>query len=355
MAEHSTTHSAPSTPAASQAAHIRYRMSYNENPLGASPTAVAAIQEAAAGLAQYPPNLDDALRNALAGLHGRGLTPDHFVTGNSGCDILDLIARAFLTSGDEAVICRPTFPVYEATVRSASAAIAYVDLPADTFHYDVDALLAAVTERTRLLYLCSPNNPTGTLFSQTQLNALLAGLPERVLVVFDEVYYHFVTNPQRADPLAAILDKANVIVVHTFSKAYGLAGLRLGYAVARPELAAQLAALRRPFHLSTLCLVAGLAALQDEAHVQRTVEVTLAGRDWLYGQIRELGLEAWLSQANFVLLRCPVPAAEWAEKLQGCGILVRPAFGLPDCLRVSVGLPEANQAFIVALGELVGA
>lgn len=353
MAEHSTTPSAPPAPGASQAAHVRYRMSYNENPLGASPAAVAAIQEAAAGLAQYPPNLDDTLRNALAGLHGRGLTPDHFVTGNSGCDILDLIARAFLNPGDEAVICRPTFPVYEATVRPAGAAIVHVDLPTDTFHYDVDALLAAVTERTRLLYVCSPNNPTGNLLSRPQLHALLAGLPERVLLVFDEVYYHFVTDPQRADPLAAVLDRANVIVVHTFSKAYGLAGLRLGYAVARPDLTAKITALRRSFYLSTLCLVAGLAALGDEEHVQRTVEITLAGRDWLYGQIRELGLQAWPSQANFILLRCPVPAAQWSEKLQGQGILVRPAFGLPDCLRVSVGLPEANQAFIAALGELV--
>ncbi len=230
----------------------------------------------------------------------------------------------------------------------------HVDLPQDTFLYDVDALLDAVTPRTRVLYLCSPNNPTGTLLSAAELDALLAKLPARVIVAFDEVYYHFITDAARPDAIGAALGGANVVVIHSFSKAYGLAGLRLGYAIAKPELASKLAALQRPFHLNTLCFVAGLAALADTAHVDRTVAVTLAGRDRLYGQIRELGLEAWPSQANFVLLRCPVPAAQWAEALQGRGILVRPAFGLPDCLRVTVGLPEANQAFIEALAELVG-
>ncbi len=176
-----------------------------------------------------------------------------------------------------------------------------------------------------------------------------------MIVVFDEVYYHFITAADRPDPLADAADGANVLIVHSFSKAYGLAGLRLGYAAGKPELVAQAAALRLPFHINALCFAAGLAALKDDAHVARTVEVTLAGRDWLYGQLRELGLEAWPSQANFVLFRCPTsaPAAAWAEKLQGHGILVRPAFGLPDCLRVSVGLPEANQAFIDALGTLL--
>jgi len=362
MAEHPQTHPAPSKPGAyprgperSSGARIRHKLSSNENPLGASPAAVAAIQAAAEGLWEYPPFLDDELRSALAAHHGRGLTPDHFVTGNSGCDVLNLIARAFLVPGDEAVICRPTFPIYETTARAAGATIVPVDLPADTFRYDVDALLAAVTPATRLLYLCSPNNPTGILLSAQQWAGILAGLPERVIIVFDEVYYHFITAADRPDPLADAADGANVLVVHSFSKAYGLAGLRLGYAAGKPELVAQAAALRLPFHINALCFAAGLAALKDDAHVARTVEVTLAGRDWLYGQLRELGLEAWPSQANFVLFRCPTsaPAAAWAEKLQGHGILVRPAFGLPDCLRVSVGLPEANQAFIDALGTLL--
>jgi histidinol-phosphate aminotransferase len=180
----------------------------------------------------------------------------------------------------------------------------------------------------------------------------MQALPERTVVVFDEVYYHFVTDNTRADPIDFVLEDANIVVLHSFSKAYGLAGLRLGYGIAKPELAQQVSALRLPFHLNTLCFEAGMAALADTDHVYETVAVTLAGRDWLIGQLRELGLEAWPSQSNFVLFRCPVAAAEWAEKLEGYGILVRPAFGLPGHLRVTVGLPEANQAFIEALTEL---
>ena len=151
-----------------------------------------------------------------------------------------------------------------------------------------------------------------------------------------------------------MLQDANIVALHSFSKAYGLAGLRLGYAIAKPEIAQQIASLRLPFHLNTLCFEAGMAALADTSHVEKTVEVTLAGRDWLIGQLRELGLDAWPSQSNFVLFRCPVAALpSGREKLEGYGILVRPAFGLPDYLRVTVGLPQANQAFIDALAEIM--
>ena len=182
----------------------------------------------------------------------------------------------------------------------------------------------------------------------------MAELPERVVVIFDEVYYHFINAADRPDPIDYVLTGANIIALHSFSKAYGLAGLRLGYGIAKPELIETVSRLKRPFHLNTLCFEAGLAALEDTAHVDKTVAVTLAGRDWLIGQLRELGLEVWPSESNFVLFKCPVPAIEWAEKLEGYGILVRPAFGLPEHLRVTVGLPEANQAFVNALGELIG-
>lgn len=330
-----------------------YKMSSNENPLGCSSAVTAAVQAAAAGLGDYPPYTDDALRQALADLHGRGLTPDHFVTGNGGCDVLELLARALLSPGDEVIICPPTFPIYQLTAQEAGASIVNVDLAPGTFAYREDAILDAVTERTRLIYLCSPNNPTGNLLRQEQMDAIMAALPDRGIVVFDEVYYHFVTDTERPNPIDYVVEDANIVALHSFSKAYGLAGLRLGYGVAKPEIAQQIAARRRPFHLNTLCFEAGMAALADTAHVDKTIAVTLAGRDWLIGQIRELGLEAWPSQSNFVLFRCPVPAARWAEELEGHNILVRPAFGLPDHLRVTVGLAEANQAFVDALAQLV--
>ena len=260
--------------------------------------------------------------------------------------------RALLSPGDEVIICPPTFPVYELTAKQAGSAIVTVPLQPGTFAWRVDAILDAVSSMTRLLYLCSPNNPTGSLLPLDQLNHIIDSLPQRVIVVFDEVYYHFISEQNRPDPVDYILQDANILALHSFSKAYGLAGLRLGYGIAKPQIARQISALQRPFHLNTLCFEAGLAALADTSHVEKTVAVTLAGRDWLIGHIRELGLEAWPSQSNFILFRCPVPAIEWAEKLQGYNILVRPAFGLPDHLRVTVGLPEANHAFIDALSEL---
>ena len=331
-----------------------YKMSSNENPLGCSPKVAAAVEAAAAGLGDYPPYTDDALREGLAEMHGRGLTPEYFVTGNGGCDVLEMIARALLQPGDEVIINPPTFPIYALTAEAVGARIVKVDLEPETFAVRVDAILDALSDHTRLIYICSPNNPTGTLLAKEQMAQIMQSLPERAIVVFDEVYYHFVSDKNRPDPIDYVLKDANIIVLHSFSKAYGLAGLRLGYCIAKPEIAQQISALRLPFHLNTLCFEAGMAALADTGHVAETVAVTLAGRDWLVGQLRELGLKAWSSQANFVLFRCPVPAAEWASKLEGYGILVRPAFGLPDYLRVTVGLPEANRAFVDALTELVG-
>ncbi len=329
-----------------------YKMSSNENPLGCSASVAAAVQAAAAGLGDYPPYTDEKLRDALSEFHGRGLTRDHFITGNGGSDVLEMAARTLITPGDEVIICPPTFPIYELTAKNAGATIVEVPLLAGGYEVDVEAVLGAVTDKTRILYLCSPNNPTGTLLSQEKLDAIMAGLPDRVKVVFDEVYYHFISVENRPDPIDYVLDSANILVLHSFSKAYGLAGLRLGYGIAKPELIETVSRLKRPFHLNTLCFEAGLAALADPAHVEKTVDVTLAGRDWLIGHIRELGLEVWPSESNFVLFKCPVPAMDWAQKLEGYGILVRPAFGLPDHLRVTVGLPEANQAFVDALAEI---
>jgi histidinol-phosphate aminotransferase len=258
-----------------------------------------------------------------------------------------------LSHGDECIVFRPTFPVYEMQAGHQGAQIIHIDLEPKTFAYDVDEILAAVTPKTRLVYLCSPNNPTGSLFKANQLAGLLAGLPGEVLLVYDEVYYHFVNAVDRPDPLEYVLSGANLVVVHSFSKAYGLAGLRLGYAIGSPENAGRLSSIRRPFHLSSVTFEAGMAAIADQAHVAKTVEVTLQGRDWLYGQLQELDLTVWPSQGNFLLFQCAGPAAEWAEQLQEYGIIVRPAFGLPDCLRVTIGLPEANQALVAALDDIL--
>lgn len=323
----------------------------NESPIGPSPRAVEAMQQAATMLNRYPPMGDEELRAALAELVGQGLEPDNFFSGNGGCDVLDMIARAFLNPGDECIICRPTFPVYDVTARRAGGSVVYVDLDPEHFTYDVEAILAAVTERTRLVYLCSPNNPTGTTISAQQMETLVNNLPPQVLLVADEVYHHFATAGDYPDTLEYVQAGKNVVVVHSFSKALGLAGLRLGYGIAPAEIARYVSRLRNAFHLSKVTLAGGVAGLQDTAHIQKVVDLVVSGRKWLYEQLAELGLQVWPSQGNFVLFKPPAAAEEISEQLLHRGFIVRPMthFYLPTHLRVTVGLPQENEQFISAL------
>ena len=329
------------------------KIASNESPIGPSPRAIEAIQQAALTLNRYPPLSDDELRVALSEFLGRGLGPDNFFSGNGGCDVLAMLAYSFLSPGDECIICRPTFSIYEITARRAGAEMIYVDLDPEDYSYDVEAILAAVTEKTRLIYICSPNNPTGTIITAPQMEILVDNLPPHVLLMTDEVYHHFATRADFPDSLAYVQEGKNIAILHSFSKAFGLAGLRLGYAIAAPEIARYLSRAHQPFHLNQLALRAGLAALQDQAHVEKIVKLVLSGRDWLYEQLTRLGLRLWPSQANFILFKPPFPAAEVSERLLRRGVIVRPMtpFYLPTHLRVTVGLPAENKRFIDALRD----
>jgi histidinol-phosphate aminotransferase len=331
------------------------KIASNENPFGPSPLAVAAIQAAATDLNRYPPMGDEDLRAALAEAIGQGTEPDNFLTGNGGCDVLSMIASSFLDPGDECVICRPTFPVYDITARRRGAQIIYADLNPEHFTYDVEAILSAVTERTRLVYICSPNNPTGTTITAEQMETLVNNIPDHVLIIADEVYYHFATAPDFPDTLAYVREGKNVVIIHSFSKAYGLAGLRLGYAIAPAEIARYLSRARESFHLSQLVIAGGIASLQDEAHIDKTVTQTIAGRDWLCEQLTRLGLQVWPSQGNFILFKPSFSPAEVSERLSQRGVIVRPMtqFYLPTHLRVTVGRSIENERFIAALSEVL--
>jgi histidinol-phosphate aminotransferase len=331
------------------------KIASNENAFGPSPRALAAIQNAAGGLNRYPPMGDEDLRGALAEAIGRDMEPDNFFTGNGGCDILSMMATSFLEPGDECIICRPTFPVYDLTARRVGGRVVYADLDPDHFSYKVEAILGAVTERTRLIYICSPNNPTGGVITAEQMETLVNHTPDYVLIIADEVYHHFVTAPDYPDTLAYVRAGKNVAIVHSFSKAFGLAGLRLGYAIAPPEIARYLSRARESFHLSQLVIAGGIAGLQDKAHLKTTINQTIAGREWLYEQLAGLDLRVWPSQGNFILFKPPFPPAEISERLQRRGIIVRPMtqFYLPTHLRVTVGLPAENERFITALGEIL--
>lgn len=343
-----------STPAATDAAHVSpYRLGSNENPLGTSPKAQAAIAHAAAGLWQYPPRSDESFRQVVASYHG--LDAANVAIANSGCDALWLIAQAALDDTSQAIICPPTFPVYALTVQKRGADIINVPLDSDTFALDVEGILAAVTANTKAVYLCNPNNPTGTYFGEDALTHLLEHLPEHVWVIYDEVYYHFVDEAIRLDINAKLDAHPNLVVVHSFSKAYGLAGVRLGYALAHADTAARLRAHNLPFHVNTLALLAGEAALADSEHIAASVANNQREKPKLEQSLHALDIRTWQSHANFVLFACPTGwnAETLSARLLEQGIIVRPAFDLPQHLRVTVGLPELNNAFIAALNKLL--
>jgi histidinol-phosphate aminotransferase len=281
------------------------------------------------------------------------MSPENFVTGNGGCDVLTLLATAFLNPGDECVVCRPTFPVYDITARRIGASVTHVNLNPEHFTYDVEDILAAVTERTRLVYVCSPNNPTGTILTAAQMDTLVNNLPSHTLLVTDEVYHHFVTADNYPDSLRYVQAGKNVLILHSFSKAFGLAGLRLGYAIAPAEIAQYLSRAREPFHLSSVAFAGGIAALRDRVHLEKAVDLVVSGRNWLKANLATLEVQVWPSQGNFILFKPPFAAAEVSEQLLRRGVIARPMsqFYLPTHLRVTVGLPEENERFIAALRD----
>lgn len=331
------------------------KMASNENALGPSPRALEAIRDALPPLDRYPRVTDDQLRERLAGLQGPGIGPEHIATSNGGTEMLALIAQGFIEEEDEVVFCPPTFPMYEILTRRRGGQPVRVDLTSD-YQYDAEAILGAITPRTRLIFICSPNNPTGTIITRTQADQLMAGVPDRVVVVFDAAYLDFVDRDDHADVLGYMRAGRYVVVVRTLSKSHGLAGLRVGYAVAHPELAEYLWRCRLPFHLSSVTLAGAMAAVEDTDHVARTREMVLTEREWLYRQLRELGLSPIPTQSNFITFRPGYDPQLVYEHLMRHGVVIRPAgfFYMPDCARVTVGVHEQNERFIAALKDVLG-
>lgn len=330
-----------------------YKLSSNESPLGSSPAVVETIRRLADTLGEYSPVSDARLRSALASSYGRGLSPDNFFTANGGFEVLDMIARGFLSREDKCIVCRPTFGVYAKTAMSQGAEVVDVPLDRRNFSHDVGAILDQVEASTRVVYLCNPNNPSGAIMPAAEMEALVSGLPEHVLLVTDEVYHHFVTRDDFPDSIHYVMDGKNVVIVRSFSKAYGLAGLRVGYCMGRPEIIDYLSRLQRTFHLNTLAFEGAITALEHQEHVHETARYIWREKVWLFDQLAQLNVEVWPSEANFFLMRCHVPAADLFEYLLDAGVIVRPGenFGLPDCLRVTIGMREANEALVDALSR----
>ena len=332
-----------------------YRMSANETPLGPSPRAVAAMQAAAANVGMYPPIGTEPLREALADIWGQDLTRDNFYFGCSGYETIELAARAYLRPGDEMIVCPPTFNIYY-KVAALEGAVA-VDAPLKTdFTIDVEAVLSAVNDKTRMVILCNPNNPTGNMaVTRTQMDRLMNALPEDVVLVADEVYYQFVENDQFPNSVDYVQQGKSIILIHSFSKVYGLPGLRLGYGIAPVEIADYVAGFHRGFHINGIAQAGALAAMQDPAHMQRNIDVARGGRKWICKQLDELGLEYVPSETNFVLIKLPVDSGMVAAELEKEGVMVRPLSGgsLHNCLRVSSTHEAGNERFIAGLARIL--
>ncbi len=334
-----------------------YKLQNNENPLGPSPRVVEAINAIAPTLSYYPEFSDIKLRRAIVNVLGDELTPEHIFTGCSGFEVLELIARAFLSSGDEVILCSPTFTgAYSRVISPLGAIVVDVPLVPETFEYRVEAVLGAINEKTKLIMICNPNNPTGTVIPADKIDALISAVPDHVLVVADEVYHHFVDDPAFPDSIQYVRQGKNIAIVHSFSKAYGLAGMRLGYGIARPEIANYIAGMHRGFHQNKLALAAGIAACEDQAHLRHVVEILRGEAAWVCEQFDRLDIRYWRPAANFILFETKMLAEALEQRLLERGFLLRGQArnNMPYCMRISLSIREDNQAFIDALEEILG-
>jgi histidinol-phosphate aminotransferase len=328
------------------------KLASNENPLGPSPRAVAAIREHAAKVAFYPEGAAPALRKALSEF--LAVPPDTLVFGNGSDEILHLLCAVFIRPGkDETIQGDPSFSMYEIYATLADAKVNRV--PLKNLVHDLPAMADRITPNTRLIFIANPNNPTGTIVSQTEIDRFMDRVPNDVIVVFDEAYHEYVDPRLCPNVLPYIEAGRNVVVTRTFSKAYGIAGLRVGYAIARPEIVAHLERARSPFNVNILAQAAATAAIADQDHINASIAVNVAGKAQLTRAFDSLGLEYTPSQANFVLVDIKGDSREMFQALLRHGVIIRPGsgLGLPNYIRVSIGTEQQNSKFIDALNAVL--
>lgn len=327
------------------------KLASNENPLGTSPLAVEAMRKALLSAHRYPDAQAYYLRQRLA--RHLDVPEDWLLFGNGSTELIELAALAFLAEGDPGLIASGSFPMYRIALQVRGARV--IEVPLQDYRYDLAAMARRAREGVRLVYLANPNNPTGTWFDADALAEFLNAVPQDVVVVLDEAYYEYVEQPGYSRSLKELRAGRNLIVLRTFSKIYGLAGLRIGYAVARPELLEAMTRVRLPFNTSSLAQAAALAALDDTEHVRRSRENNRAGLAQLERGLRVLGLEVIPSVANFMMVVLQQPAAAVAEALLHQGVIVRPLawMGFPNAIRISVGTPQENQRLLEALAVVM--
>lgn len=319
------------------------KLASNENPIGPSHAAVRAIT---AGLKKtlnrYPDGSGYYLKNALA--KELSVKPEEIILGNGSNELIDIAGRTFLAPGDEAVMAHPSFVVYSMAVQAAGGKA--IQVPLMDYKHDLDAMLNAVTPKTKMLFIANPNNPTGTMNTKEEFDRLMRKIKDGILVVVDEAYHEYVTNTEYADTFKHFRGSRDILILRTFSKIYGLAGLRIGYGIAHQEIITEMNKVRAPFNTNSVAQKAAIEALKDKGHIKKSREINNRGKKYLYKELSSLGIRHVPTEANFIYM----PVADSMniyKKLLHAGVIVRPMG--PDAIRVTIGLPEENRKFIKAM------
>ncbi|WP_223066639.1 histidinol-phosphate transaminase [Paenibacillus caui] len=326
------------------------KLASNENPFGSSPKVPAAIQEELSNISLYPDGSAGELTRVLSGQ--LGVNPNQIIFGCGSDEIIALIARAFFLPGDETIMADQTFSVYKSNADIEGAVS--IEVPLVNGTHDLEAMLAAITDRTKVIWVCNPNNPTGTIVSAAELTAFLNRVPEHVLVVLDEAYAEYVVDDSYPESLSLLGKHRNLVVLRTFSKIYGLASLRIGYGIGDAGVIKLINQVREPFNTSRIAQAAALAALGDREYIEQCRERNAEGIRYLYEQFDRLGLSYFPAHGNFIMVDVRSSAVEMFQSLLKLGIIVRSGFGkYPNSIRVTVGSAEQNRKFISALEQVL--
>lgn len=326
----------------------------NENVLGASPKAKAAIAEALAELHLYPDHQEDILLEKLAVRIGGGITPSHLVSGNGSCDVLRMIVQAFIKPGKKSLIAAPTFGMYELLTELFGGESVFV--PLKDFTIDLARLAAAVDDKVGLIFVCNPNNPTGTIITHEQANTFMKEIPEGPVTVFDEAYKEFVENPDFPRVTEFINEGYPVLVTRTFSKLYGLASMRVGYGFGREDLMEQVRHNKLHFNSGRLAYLGAAAAVDDEEHIVESFQMVKEGRQYYYQAFDEINIQYLPTESNFIFLTgLPMDANYICEEAMKLGVILRPTspFGLPDNIRITIARPAENERVVEVLNEII--
>lgn len=325
------------------------KLASNENPVGPSPMAVQALAAPASTLNRYPDGGCFYLRKRLAA--GLGVGEDELIFGNGSNELIEIAVRTFMRPGDEAVMAHPTFVVYAmaAGVHGCTA----VEVPLKDDAHDLTAMAEAINDKTKMVFIANPNNPTGTIKTKQEFGEFMGRVPEGVLVVMDEAYFEYVTRDDYADSVEYLRAGREILILRTFSKIYGLAGLRIGYGITSAGVAADMNRVREPFNTNSLAQCAALAALGDTAHLQRSRRLNEEGKHYLYRELEALGVDFVPTEANFIFMRVSDAPAMYGALLKE-GVIIRPmgpgGAGGAGAVRATIGLPEENERFVKALG-----